>query len=56
MEEMCNSNESTIVSIAVIEAFLNRSESAFQSSHLCSQQGEYYLIQHELHLAFNHSE
>lgn len=38
VEEMCNSNESTIVSIAAIEAFLNRSESAFQSSHLCSQQ------------------
>ncbi|MDK7115224.1 hypothetical protein QP401_08925 [Staphylococcus pettenkoferi] len=28
---MCNSNESTIVSIVTIEAFLNRSDSAFQS-------------------------
>lgn len=32
VEEMCNSNESTIVSIVTIEAFLNRSDSVFQSS------------------------
>lgn len=37
VEEMCNSSDSSIVSLVAIEACLNRCESAFQSSHLCFQ-------------------